>query len=106
MKLLAVARHRPLLGRSRRSRPGRAARRRADALLRLAPSPASASARSRSGRPSAAPTSYLASLRGVPVLTLTHPLGPNLEQLATYNPSIVLSSKTWQRGTPAMRRWG
>ena len=49
---------------------------------------------------------YLASLRGVPVLTLTHPLGPNLEQLATYNPSIVLSSKTWQRGSPAMRRLG
>src|SRR5215207_1146115 len=49
---------------------------------------------------------YLASLRGVPVLTLSHPLGPNLEQLATHNPSIVLSSKTWQRGTPAMRRMG
>ncbi len=47
---------------------------------------------------------YLASLRGVPVLTLTHPLGPNLEQLATHNPRIVLSSKTWQRGTTAMRR--
>jgi len=29
-----------------------------------------------------------------------------MEQLATYNPSIVLSSKTWQRGTPAMRRMG
>jgi iron complex transport system substrate-binding protein len=49
---------------------------------------------------------YLASLRGVPVLTLSHPLGPNLEQLATHNASIVLSSKTWQRGTPAMRRMG
>ena len=49
---------------------------------------------------------YLASLRGVPVLTLTHPLGPNLEQLATHNPSLVLSSTTWQRGTPAMRRLG
>ena len=49
---------------------------------------------------------YIASLKGVPVLTLTHPLGPNLEQLATYNPSIVLSSKTWQRGTPAMRKLG
>ena len=42
----------------------------------------------------------------MPVLTLSHPLGPNLEQLATHNPSIVLSSKTWQRGTPAMRRMG
>ena len=49
---------------------------------------------------------YLASLRNVPTLTLSHPLGPNLEQLATYNASIVLSSKTWQRGTPAMRRMG
>ena len=49
---------------------------------------------------------YLASLKGVPVLTLTHPLGPNMEKLATYNPSIVLSSKTWQRGTPAMRKLG
>jgi iron complex transport system substrate-binding protein len=49
---------------------------------------------------------YLASLKGVPVLTLTHPLGPNMEQLATYNASLVLSSKTWQRGTPAMRRLG
>lgn len=49
---------------------------------------------------------YLASLRGVPVLTLTHPLGPNLELLATHNPSIVLSSKTWQRGSVAMRRMG
>jgi len=49
---------------------------------------------------------YLSSLRGVPSLTLTHPLGPNMEQLATYNASLVLSSKTWQRGTPAMRRLG
>src|SRR3954452_21038383 len=45
---------------------------------------------------------YLASLKSVPVLTLTHPLGPNMEQLASYDPSIVLSSKTWARGTPAM----
>jgi iron complex transport system substrate-binding protein len=49
---------------------------------------------------------YLDSLRDVPRLTLTHPLGPNLEQLAARNPRIVLSSKTWQRGTPAMRRMG
>src|SRR4051794_3292551 len=49
---------------------------------------------------------YLASLKGVPMLTLTHPLGPNLEQLATLNPSLVLSSKTWQRGSAPMRRMG
>jgi iron complex transport system substrate-binding protein len=49
---------------------------------------------------------YIASLKGVPSLTLTHPLGPNMEQLATYNASIVLSSETWARGTPAMRKLG
>jgi iron complex transport system substrate-binding protein len=49
---------------------------------------------------------YISSLKGVPVLTLTHPLGPNMEQLASYDPDIVLSSKTWARGTPAMRRMG
>jgi iron complex transport system substrate-binding protein len=49
---------------------------------------------------------YLASLKNVPVIPLSHPLGPNMEQLATYNASIVLSSKTWQRGTPAMRKLG
>ena len=49
---------------------------------------------------------YISSLTGVPVLTLTHPLGPNMEKLATYNPSIVLSSKAWARGTPAMRKLG
>jgi iron complex transport system substrate-binding protein len=49
---------------------------------------------------------YIASLKSVPVLTLSHPLGPNLEQLSTYNPSIVLSSKTWQRGSAAMRKLG
>jgi iron complex transport system substrate-binding protein len=49
---------------------------------------------------------YLASLRNVPKIPLSHPLGPNLEQLATYNASVVLSSKTWQRGSPAMRRMG
>jgi iron complex transport system substrate-binding protein len=47
---------------------------------------------------------YIASLRTVPVLRLTHPLGPNMEQLASYNPAVVLSSKTWARGTPAMRK--
>ncbi|HEX6024940.1 MAG TPA: ABC transporter substrate-binding protein [Solirubrobacter sp.] len=49
---------------------------------------------------------FLASLRGLPVLPLSHPLGPNPEQLAAYRPTLVLSSKTWQRGTPAMRRMG
>jgi len=45
-------------------------------------------------------------LRGVPVLPLAHPNGPNLEQLAQRNPSLVLSSLTWNRGHGAMRRLG
>jgi iron complex transport system substrate-binding protein len=47
-----------------------------------------------------------ARLKGVPVLTLTHPNGPNLEQLATRNPGLVLSSPTWNRGHQAMKRLG
>jgi len=45
-------------------------------------------------------------LRGVPVLPLAHPNGPNLEELATRNPRLVLSSLTWNRGHGAMRRLG
>lgn len=43
-------------------------------------------------------------LRGVPVLTLTHPNGPNLEKLATLRPDLVISSDTWNRGHRAMRQ--
>src|SRR6202012_2218361 len=49
---------------------------------------------------------YLASLKGVPALPLSHPLGPNLEQLASYKPNLVLSTKTWSRGTVAIRKLG
>jgi iron complex transport system substrate-binding protein len=45
-------------------------------------------------------------LAGVPRLTLSHPNGPNLEQLATLNPQVVLSSPTWNRGHAAMQRLG
>lgn len=45
-------------------------------------------------------------LAGVPRLSLSHPNGPNLEQLATLNPQVVLSSPTWNRGHAAMRRLG
>lgn len=47
-----------------------------------------------------------ARLRGVRTLSLTHPAGPNLEQLATLNPDLVLSAPIWQRGHPAMKRLG
>ncbi len=45
-------------------------------------------------------------LRGVPVLPLSHPSGPNLEQLAALNPSLVFSSSTWAKGHQAMRSLG
>lgn len=41
-------------------------------------------------------------LKGVPVLTLSHPNGPNLEQLASLEPDIVLSSPTWSKGNESM----
>lgn len=45
-------------------------------------------------------------LRGVPVLPLSHPSGPNLEQLAALNPELVLSTMTWRKGHQAMRSLG
>jgi len=45
-------------------------------------------------------------LRGVPRLELSHPNGPNLEQLARLDADMVLSSPTWNRGHAAMRRLG
>ena len=41
-------------------------------------------------------------LKGVPVLTLSHPNGPNLEQLASLEPDVVLSSPTWAKGNESM----
>jgi iron complex transport system substrate-binding protein len=45
-------------------------------------------------------------LAGVRRLPLSHPNGPNMEQLATLNPGLVLSSASWRRGHRAMRRLG
>jgi iron complex transport system substrate-binding protein len=45
-------------------------------------------------------------LRGVPILKLSHPLGPNLEQLTSLRPTLVLSSKTWAKGNLAMEGLG
>lgn len=41
-------------------------------------------------------------LRGVEVLPLSHPNGPNLEQLASLDPDLVLSSPTWAKGNASM----
>ena len=49
---------------------------------------------------------WSARLRGVRRIPLSHPSGPNLEQLAMLNPGLVLSSPTWRRGHRAMRRLG
>lgn len=47
-----------------------------------------------------------APLRNVRVLPLSHPSGPNLEQLATLNPDTVFSSPAWRKGHKAMRELG
>ncbi|HVQ57786.1 MAG TPA: ABC transporter substrate-binding protein [Solirubrobacterales bacterium] len=45
-------------------------------------------------------------LKGVPTLPLSHPNGPNLEQLASMDPDLVFSSRTWAKGNQAMQRLG
>jgi iron complex transport system substrate-binding protein len=45
-------------------------------------------------------------LDSVEVLPLSHPNGPNLEQLAALDPDVVLSSKTWAKGNRAMESLG
>jgi iron complex transport system substrate-binding protein len=46
---------------------------------------------------------YASNLRGVKTLTLSHPNGPNMEELALLNPQLVLSSPTWAKGAKTMR---
>jgi iron complex transport system substrate-binding protein len=45
-------------------------------------------------------------LKGVTVLPLSHPNGPNLEQLASMDPDLVFSSQTWAKGNQAMEELG
>ena len=45
-------------------------------------------------------------LKRVEVLPLSHPNGPNLEQLASLDPDLVLSSPIWAKGNQAMRGLG
>lgn len=42
-------------------------------------------------------------LKGVETLTLSHPNGPNMEELAVLDPQLVLSSPTWAKGAETMR---
>lgn len=45
-------------------------------------------------------------LKDVTTLPLSHPNGPNLEQLASLNPDLVFSSQTWAKGNEAMEGLG
>lgn len=41
-------------------------------------------------------------LKDVPILPLSHPNGPNLEQIASLDPDLVFSSRTWAKGNESM----
>jgi iron complex transport system substrate-binding protein len=45
-------------------------------------------------------------LKSAEVLPLSHPNGPNLEQLASLDPDLVFSSQTWAKGNQAMESLG
>ncbi|MDO8210480.1 ABC transporter substrate-binding protein [Conexibacter sp. CPCC 206217] len=46
---------------------------------------------------------FNAGLKGVKTLPLSHPFGPNMEQLAALNPSLVLSAPIWAKGNQNMK---
>lgn len=49
---------------------------------------------------------FASNLRGAKTLTLSHPNGPNMEELALLDPQLVLSSPTWAKGAKTMRDLG
>lgn len=49
---------------------------------------------------------FIKSLDEVPRLTLSHPLGPNMEELAVLNPQLVLSAPIWTKGNQSMKGLG
>ncbi len=49
---------------------------------------------------------FSSTLKGVRLLPLSHPSGPNMEQVATLNPKLIFSAKAWTRGHSAMKRLG
>ncbi len=49
---------------------------------------------------------YAPALAKVPRLPLSHPNGPNLEQLSGLRADFVFTSRAWSRGTAGMRRLG
>lgn len=49
---------------------------------------------------------FASNLKGAKRLTLSHPNGPNMEELALLNPQLVFTSPTWAKGTKTMRDLG
>lgn len=49
---------------------------------------------------------FNAGLSGVDELTLAHPFGPNMEELAVLNPQLVLSAPVWAKGNQNMKQLG
>lgn len=49
---------------------------------------------------------FNAGLGGVDRLTLSHPFGPNMEELAVLNPQLVLSAPVWAKGNQSMKQLG
>ncbi len=45
-------------------------------------------------------------LKGIQQLALSHPNGPNMEQIAKIDPDVVLTSPSWKKGTQTMRDLG
>src|SRR6478736_2748407 len=46
---------------------------------------------------------FASNLKSAKRLTLSHPNGPNMEELALLNPQLVFTSPTWSKGTKTMR---
>lgn len=46
---------------------------------------------------------FASNLKSAKRLTLSHPNGPNMEELALLNPQLVFTSPTWAKGTKTMR---
>jgi iron complex transport system substrate-binding protein len=49
---------------------------------------------------------FVNGLEGVDRMTLAHPFGPNIEELAVLNPELVLSAPVWAKGNASMKELG
>ena len=47
---------------------------------------------------------YVSGLRSTPRLTMSHPNGPNMEELVVYGPDLIFSSPEWSAGRSAMEQ--